>query len=85
MEKHVWTSNAPKTIVNSLPNKIIELRLSAILKLHTNAIVMLTNLQILDVSNSEDISDTFLTVLAKTCKELLNLNLSGNKINLNFL
>lgn len=78
MEEHCWTFNAPKAIVNSLPNKIIELRLDGNLELHTNAISTLTNLQILDVSFTKDISDSFLIVLAKNCKKLLNLNLCGN-------
>ncbi|OXU24733.1 hypothetical protein TSAR_004909 [Trichomalopsis sarcophagae] len=64
-------------IIVSLSKNIEELRLGALLKLNAKATSSLTNLQILDVTNSEDISNTFLTVLAKNCKKILNLNLSG--------
>ncbi|XP_032454011.1 F-box/LRR-repeat protein 14 [Nasonia vitripennis] len=76
-ENQYLTFDDSTAIIVSLSKNIVELRLGALLKLNTNATSSLTNLQILDVTNSEDISNTFLTVLAKNwCTQITDAGIN---------
>lgn len=86
-ENYFWAPDlwGGKTI-ESLPTNLVSLKLSPTLTLDNKAIDSLRNLRTLDISVSS-IKDTFLEKLAQNCKELLHLNLSGNRVinNLIFL